>query len=176
MYSRCARQPRVVKPPDPAFVKEPQHRTNSRRPRHRFPPPHSDDDVQSQQQQLHRRQQQCRQHALGSDAACPAPSALHPPRHPQAAERQQQGPARISGRHATRSVVYARGTGVWRWWDDEEEDKDAFNAIIQKAIQKAILKPSRSHPEAILEDMLAQSSVREGPRSLGEGCHLLSNN
>ena len=46
---------------------------------------------------------------------------------------------RVGGHHATRTISCMKETGVYRWWDDKE-DEDAFNAIVQKAILTYINK------------------------------------
>lgn len=40
---------------------------------------------------------------------------------------------RLNRRYATRVVACSKETGVWRWWDDKD-DEDTHNSIIQKAI------------------------------------------
>ena len=40
---------------------------------------------------------------------------------------------------AHRTIVHSKEVGVWRWWDDSD-DEEAFNAVIQKAILTYINK------------------------------------
>ena len=78
-------------------------------------------------------------HVIHSPTPTNATATNATPTHHPHAPTNAVTQVRPSGRYATRTIVYTRETGVWRWWDDKEDD-DSFNAIVQKAILTYINK------------------------------------